>query len=164
VHAQVPGAYCLLVGGISDTDHADQEYLQGLQTFVREHGLSDRVIFAGYQSRVVDFMQIFDVMVHTSIDPEPFSRSVLEGMALGRAMVGTRTGGTPEAIEEGVSGLLVTANDSEAMATAITRLLQSDTLRRSLGAAAQRRIRERFGIDVNVASTAEVYQRLLRDR
>jgi glycosyltransferase involved in cell wall biosynthesis len=164
LHGRYPNAYCVLVGGISDTRDDDGEYLRGLKAFVEDHGLSKHVLFTGYQSRVADYVQIFDVMVHTSIDPEPFSRSVLEGMTLGRAMVATRTGGTPEAIEDGVSGLLVPPNDSDAMADAIERLLQSQTLRRSLGLAAARRIRDRFAIESNVASTADVYERLLHDR
>jgi len=156
-----PNLYCLLVGGVSDRYAEDVEYAKGVKRFVAEHGLSDRVVFTGYQSCVADFVQTFDVMVHTAIEPEPFSRSVLEGMTLARAMVATRTGGTPEAIEDGVSGVLVPPNDPTAMADAIAALLRSPDLRRSLGAQAERRIRERFSIRANVEATQAIYEELL---
>jgi glycosyltransferase involved in cell wall biosynthesis len=106
-------------------------------------------------------VQTFDVMVHTAIEPEPFSRSILEGMALGRPIVATRTGGTPEAIEHGVCGLLVPPRDPAAMADAIDSLLRSPALRERLGAAARRRVSERFSIKANVDATERLYRELL---
>lgn len=161
LQASHPKLYCVLVGGVSDTYAADMAYAERVKTFVKEHHLSDRVRIVGYQPRIAEFIQIFDVMVHSSIDPEPFSRSILEGMSLGRALVGTRTGGTPEAIKDGVSGLLVAPNDADAMSEAIDRLLRSPALSGSFGRVAERRVREEFSITTNVESTLKVYEELL---
>jgi glycosyltransferase involved in cell wall biosynthesis len=156
-----PNAYCLIVGGTSDSYEGDTTYLNRILACVQEYGLENRVRILGYQAVVADFLQVFDVMVHTSIEPEPFSRSVLEGMTMGRAMVATRTGGTPEAIEHGVTGLLVEPNDADGMAAAIDDLLRHPDRRAELGRRAQRRIDERFSIQTNVASTQRIYEQVL---
>jgi glycosyltransferase involved in cell wall biosynthesis len=158
-----PGVHCLIVGGTSDSHEGDVAYLNQIRACVDEHQLQDRVHFAGYQKNVADFLQVFDVMVHTSIDPEPFSRSVLEGMTMGRAMVATRTGGTPEAIEDGVTGLLVEPNDPEELAQKLDLLLRNPGQRAEFGRRARLRIDERFSIQRNVEATQRIYGRVMRD-
>jgi len=156
-----PDVFCLLVGGVSDRYPEDVRYAEEIRALIDENGMANRILLTGYQSRVAEFVQTFDVMVHTAVDPEPFSRSVLEGMALGRPIVATRTGGTPEAIEHGVCGLLVPPRDAAAMADAIDSLLKSPALRQRLGAEAKRRVRERFSISANVDATERIYRELL---
>lgn len=152
-----PNAYCLIVGGTSDSFDGDAIYLKQMQEFVASHGLTERVKFAGYQQLVAEFIQVFDIMVHTSIDPEPFSRSVLEGMTMGRPMVASRTGGTPEAIEHGVTGLLVEPGDVDGLAAELDVLIRDGALRSTLGDRARRRIDQRFSIRTNVEATQRVY-------
>jgi glycosyltransferase involved in cell wall biosynthesis len=156
-----PNVRCLIIGGISDQNPFDKAYLEEIQNFIRDHCLEPWVKIIDYQPRIAEYMQIFDIMVHTAIDPEPFSRSVLEGMTLGRAMVATNTGGTPEAIEDGVSGILVPPNDPHALAEQIIRLLEDRALRAQLGQRAQARIRSHFQIARNVEATMQVYEALL---
>ena len=158
-----PDVHCLVVGGTSDSFEGDNAYLNEILAYVKEHGLQDRVHFAGYQSNVVDFLQVFDIMVHTSIDPEPFSRSILEGMTMGRAMVATRTGGTPEAIEDGVAGLLVEPNDPQELAQKLDMLLRDPAKRAELGRRARLRIDERFSIQRNVEATRRIYAQVMGD-
>lgn len=156
-----PNARCLIIGGISDQNPFDKAYLEEIQNFIRDHRLEPWVKIIDYQPRIAEYMQIFDIMVHTAIDPEPFSRSVLEGMTLGRAMIATRTGGTPEAIEDGVSGILAPPNDPAALADQVIRLLADEAFRVRLGRQAQTRIRKHFQIDGNVKATMRVYESLL---
>jgi len=77
--------------------------------------------------------ELADVVVHPAVWPEPFSRVLLEAAAAGKAIVATRVGGTPEAVADGVTGLLVEPRDPVALADAVTRLLDDETLRRRLG-------------------------------
>jgi glycosyltransferase involved in cell wall biosynthesis len=156
-----PDVRCVIVGGIADQHGQDAAYLRQIQQYIEDHGLNGVVQLVDYQPNVAEFMQILDVMVHSSIDPEPFSRSVIEGMTLGRAMIGTRTGGTPEAIEDGVSGMLVRPNDSDELADKIERLLRDPELRRTFGRSAEERVRGRFMIQTNIAATQRVYDQLL---
>ena len=77
--------------------------------------------------------ELADVVVHPAAWPEPFSRVLLEAAAAGKPVVATRVGGTPEAVEDGVTGLLVEPRDPIGVADAVTRLLDDETLRRRLG-------------------------------
>ncbi|MCP9456350.1 MAG: glycosyltransferase family 4 protein [Nitrospira sp.] len=158
-----PQARCLIIGGISDQNPFDKAYLEEIQSFIRDHRLEPWVKIIDYQPRIAEYIQAFDIMVHTAIDPEPFSRAVLEGMTLGRAMIATRTGGTPEAIEDGVSGILVPPNDPNALADQIDRLLTDIALRRRLGNEALNRIRDHFMIETNVRATDRLYRLLLHE-
>ncbi len=81
-----------------------------------------------------------------------------EAMACGRAVVATRVGGLPDAIEDGVTGLLVPPRDPAALRAALERLLGDPELRARLGAAARRAAAERFGWAASTAATAAAYR------
>ena len=78
----------------------------------------------------------------TEIDKVPYS--VLEAMAAGVPVVSTKVGAIPEMVEDGVTGVLIDAGDEVGLAAALDRLLADEELRRAMGAAARRRIVERF--------------------
>jgi glycosyltransferase involved in cell wall biosynthesis len=67
---------------------------------------------------------------------EGLPRIVIESLMRGRAVIGSRAGGTPDIVEDGVNGLLVPAGDAAALAAAIERILDDDDLASRLGAAA----------------------------
>jgi 2-deoxystreptamine N-acetyl-D-glucosaminyltransferase/2-deoxystreptamine glucosyltransferase len=98
------------------------------------------------------------VFVSPSIWPEPLSRSLLEAMASGAAIVATDVGGTAEAIEHRRSGVLVAPGDPGALAAAIAELLGSPALRAALGAAARQRVVEHFTPEAVVPRLLEVYR------
>jgi glycosyltransferase involved in cell wall biosynthesis len=78
----------------------------------------------------------------------------------GCAIVATNHGGAPEIIENEVSGLLVPPGDVDALAAAIDRLVTDETLRRRLGEAGERRVREVFALDRFRSSIQEVWDAL----
>jgi glycosyltransferase involved in cell wall biosynthesis len=86
---------------------------------------------------------------------------VLEAMALGRPVVGTRVGGVPELIVDGETGLLVPPRDESALASAISALLLDGERRRAMGASARRRAQERFSVEAMVSATEAVYDAVL---
>src|SRR4029450_9567670 len=81
-----------------------------------------------------------DVVVVPSVWPEPLSRVIVEAMWLGRPVVATAVGGSPEAIEDGVTGLLVPRGDAPALAAAIGALLRDPERRVRMGVAAAARV------------------------
>lgn len=97
------------------------------------------------------------VVVHPSVWPEPMSRVLLEAASVGCAIVATRVGGTPEVIEDGVTGLLVPRGDAPALAAAITRLLDDPVLARRLGAAAKATVEAAYGPDATVGRLIAAY-------
>lgn len=82
---------------------------------------------------------------------------VLEAMAHGRPVVASAVGGIPELVEDGVTGLLVPPGDTEALRSALERLLADPVLRRRMGRAAKRRVTELCSHDGVVEATLRVY-------
>jgi glycosyltransferase involved in cell wall biosynthesis len=96
------------------------------------------------------------VVTVPSIWPDPCPTVVLEAMAHGRPVVGSRIGGIPDLVEDGLSGLLVTPNDSSALANSLMRILTDHKLRQRLGSAARVRALE-FGTAAVVPRIEKIY-------
>jgi glycosyltransferase involved in cell wall biosynthesis len=113
---------------------------------------------------VRDFCQSHDLLVFPSQWDEPFAAVPVEAMSTGMAVVATTAGGTPEAITDGETGLLVPPGDVAALAAAVRRLAEDDALRLRLGATAARAARERFSFDRYIDRLEECYRLLLPGR
>jgi glycosyltransferase involved in cell wall biosynthesis len=122
----------------------EQGYWMELQQQAAAPGLAGRVSFLGFRSDVPALMQAVDVVVHTSVAPEPFGRVIVEGMLARRPVIATRMGGATEILTDGESGLLVPPADAGALASAIDGLAHDPLLRERLAAAGQRVAHERF--------------------
>jgi glycosyltransferase involved in cell wall biosynthesis len=84
-------------------------------------------------------MQALDVVVNASVGPEPFGTTIIEAMALGKAVVATRQGGPLSIVSDGKDGILVPPGDPAAMASAILDLIEHVDLRNALGEAGRQR-------------------------
>jgi glycosyltransferase involved in cell wall biosynthesis len=91
-----------------------------------------------------------DVVCLPSTRPDPLPRTVLEAMAVGRAVTGFRSGGTAEMVVEGTTGLLTHVGDVEGLAASFVRLARDEPLRRRMGEEARRRAGEVFSIETHV--------------
>jgi glycosyltransferase involved in cell wall biosynthesis len=98
-----------------------------------------------------------DLVVVPSRQPEPLTRVGLEAMTAGRALVGTRVGGTPELIEDGVNGRLVERGNPAALAGAITDLLLDDGLRARMRQASLELVRTRFSPEATLERLVSFY-------
>ncbi|MFH1929184.1 MAG: glycosyltransferase [Chloroflexota bacterium] len=154
----VPEVRALIVG---DPEPYCLDYFEELKSLVESFGLSGRVVFAGHRSDVPRLMRAFTVLVHSSSEPEPFGRVIIEGMAVGLPVVATRAGAVPEIIEDGVSGILVSPRDPNAMAEAVISLLRDPQRVSNMGKAARRRVEELFTVRQYVAGVEQVYQQVL---
>jgi glycosyltransferase involved in cell wall biosynthesis len=153
VRARVPNARFLIVG---ETSPMNREYLPELQRYAEQCGVADAVIFAGLRADVPGVLASLTVSVMPSLN-EALSNVVLESMAAGAPTVATRVGGTPEAVTDGETGLLVAPGDSAALADAIVRLLANRPLAAQLGHAARARIADHFSVRRMVRATQDLY-------
>ena len=145
---EIPDARVLIVGAGE---------LEG--TLARQIGrlhLDGKVILTGFRSDVPSVLKGLDLFVMSSIT-EGLGTSVLDAMAAGLAVVGTRAGGIPESVVDGETGLLAPPADAGTLARAIVALLRDARKRRALGAAGRRRARAAFSADRMVEETAAVY-------
>jgi glycosyltransferase involved in cell wall biosynthesis len=157
VRSRVPDIRFVIVG---ETSPMDRGYLGELQRYAERCGVAQDVIFTGLRRDVPAVLSSLTVSVMPSLN-EALSNVVLESMAAGAPTVATRVGGTPEAIVDGVTGLLVPPADSAALADAIVRLLHDRQLAAHLGRAAREHIADHFSVKRMVRATEDLYVRLL---
>jgi glycosyltransferase involved in cell wall biosynthesis len=155
-----PSARFVIVG---DTNPNERAYWSVLTNLTERLGMAERVTFAGLRQDVPQLLAAATVSVMPSLN-EALSNVLLESMAAGAPLVATRVGGTPEAIEDGVNGLLVPPGDPTAMASAICRLLENPIRAARLGQAARQLINERFSMERMVNRTEQLYHALLDGR
>lgn len=95
---------------------------------------------------------------------EATSIAGLEAMACGTPLVGTRVGGIPEIVRDGVTGRLVAPADPAALATALEELLADAERRSAMGAAARAMVEREFSWDVIAARSLEIYRTVIAAR
>ncbi len=138
-------------------------YLRKLEDQAERLGIRDRVIFTGFRYDVNRLMTAFDVLVLPSLW-EGFGMVLLEAMALGKPVIGTRVGGIPEVIEDGVNGYLVEPGSPQQLAQKLLGLLRDQRLRSQMGQKGLQRVQERFDIKNNVRTVEQVYASVLNKR
>lgn len=127
------------------------EYRPVLEQAVAVHGLAGHVIFAGRAAaeELCGYYTLGDIMLMPSYDlpgvpTEGFGLAFLEANCCGRPVIGSRTGGIPDAVDHGLSGLLVPPRDAPALAAAAIRLLTDEAAATRMGAYGRHRARELF--------------------
>jgi glycosyltransferase involved in cell wall biosynthesis len=156
-----PAIHAVIVGDQSDGARA---YVDVVRRAIRESGVEERFVLAGYRENVEEYYAAMDVVVHASITPEPFGMVVTEAMAAGRPVIAADAGGPREVVEHGVDGLLVPPRDVEMMRQAILTLAGDPAARARMGAAGRRKTLRRFGTHESAARVAEVYAGVLARR
>ena len=115
----------------------EPEYAQELEGLAAAPSLAGRVRFLGNRTNPQDWMNACDVVVHASIEPEPWGLVVADGMACGRAVLAAASGGPLEMIDHKRTGWLAAPGDEVALAAWLEILLANPALRAELGAAAR---------------------------
>ncbi|MEO8333653.1 MAG: glycosyltransferase [bacterium] len=133
---------------------------KAVEVHVAELHIGEMVRFAGLLPNLPNPHRLFHVSVLSSLS-EGFPNSIVEAMAAARPVVATAVGGVRDAVEHGVTGLLVESGDTSALTGALAQLLESAELRAALGSAGQQRARERFTSEGVVPSVAELYRELV---
>jgi glycosyltransferase involved in cell wall biosynthesis len=150
VARRLPGARLVLVGEGPETGK--------IQELVSGSGLEGRVRWLGLRRDVARLLHAADLFLLTSIS-EGIPVTVIEAMAAGLPVVGTRVGGMAEVVEDGTTGLLAAAGDDLGLAGHVLRLSAEPDLRRAMG----RSGRERAGALFSEARMHEGYARLYQE-
>ncbi|HEY81103.1 MAG TPA: glycosyltransferase family 1 protein [Anaerolineae bacterium] len=156
-----PQAHGLILGEAGSA--RDQAYRRALQARSRELGLEAHLHWAGHRADIPRILPALDALAHCSVEPEPFGRVIIEGMAAGVPVTASAAGGALEIIEEGVNGLLTRPGDANALAAALTRVLHDASLRDRLIENGWRTVAERYTIEKHVAAVTEFYELALSD-
>lgn len=129
------------------------DYEAGLREIVARNGLDGRVMFRPRVDReaMPELLAEFDVLVFPSVWEEPLARMTQEAMAAGLVVVGTPTGGTPEILHDGETGLVFAPEDAAGLADQLERLSRDEGLRQRLTANARRLVLEKFDLTRMIA-------------
>ncbi|NMH74107.1 N-acetyl-alpha-D-glucosaminyl L-malate synthase BshA [Bacillus sp. RO2] len=151
IEKQVPSKL-LLVG--------DGPEISVVCNLVRELGLKDKVLFLGKQENLEDLYSISDLMLLLS-EKESFGLVLLEAMACGVPSVGTKIGGIPEVIDDGVTGYLSDVGNIEEIAQNAVRILGNATLHKEFAENAISRVKEHFSSRKIVEQYEDMYKQLI---
>ena len=146
-----PAVHYLVVGS---GDAAYEARLRGMAEIL---GLERRVHFAGFQKSVYPCLAAMDLYVHPAL-MEGFGIAVLEAMAMRKPVVATTTGGLPEIVQDGETGILVPPGDAGALARAVSALLQDSGRRKQLGEAGRARITAHFTVEAMMDGLTSGYK------
>jgi glycosyltransferase involved in cell wall biosynthesis len=151
----LPDVHALVVGEAISEERA---YAEALRQESKDLGLEDRVHFVGFRRDIPQLMRLSDVVVHTSVAPEPFGRVVVEGMLASRPVVATRGGGVLEIIDDGDNGVLVPPGDPNALAEVLRSLLMDPDRAEALAKAGYATALKRFSLQATLEGVAQQLQ------
>jgi glycosyltransferase involved in cell wall biosynthesis len=152
-------AYFLIVGGT--LFGLEEHYAASLRAQADRLGLTNATIFTGYRPDPYRFLAAADLVIHSSIYPDPLPTVILEAMTLGKPVVASYPGGTGEIIEADVTGLLVPPERPDRLAEAILTLLNDSDRRLRMGRAGALRAHERFRAERMIAELEQIYLEVL---
>ena len=157
VRRAVPDVRLLVVGSADPFD--GPAYENELTSTVRREGLGGCVEFTGWRDDALAVMAGCDIVVHTPLEPDPCPRTVVDALALGKPVIAYKSGGVPELVRDGATGLLVEVGDRSGLATALTKVALDSSLARDLGVAARAWASHHFTPAKHLAGVLEAYRR-----
>lgn len=131
-----------------------------LRRLARELQIAEHVTFIPNLSDFAEALLAMDIFCLPSLQ-QGIGTIMLEAMALGRPVIGTRVGGVYRVIRDGETGLLVPPSDSVKLAERMIELLDDPERARAIGAAAQAEVRQEFSVEQMVQRTAALYREVL---
>ena len=159
VKEKYPSVVCLLVGGVSKVIE-DQKYFCAVKREIESRGVKQNVIITGFREDIASIINALDILVHSSVRPEPFGRVIIEAMSLGKPVIATNIGGPPEIVENGISGVLVPPQDATALSCRIIELMGDRFMREKIGQRAKKRVIEKFNVSRYSENITFIYNSL----
>jgi glycosyltransferase involved in cell wall biosynthesis len=159
VKREFPDVRLVIVG--EDDPRASWEhggtFTSKLEDQAEQLGVADNIIFTGFRTDVPQLLAAFDVFAHPSWE-EPFGMVFLEAMAMHKPVVAWASGGAPEVIVHGETGLLAPRESVADLAGAMIALLRDRELRTRLGTAGRQRVERLFTAEIMAERMLEAYR------
>jgi glycosyltransferase involved in cell wall biosynthesis len=150
---EIPEALMVIIG--------DGPLKQHLEDLCSELNIQDSVVFLGYQEHVENLVADFDVFLMPSIT-EGLGLALLEAMSLSKPVIASETGGIPEVVKNGISGILVPPGDENALTQATVSVINSEEYARDLGRAAKDTVFRKFSSKHMADKTMDIYDQILQ--
>lgn len=160
VLSRYPDTRFLIVGDNSLVD-LNRLHYQEVRQRLGELGIADKFIFTGHQSDVPRFIAAMDICVLCT-HREGFPLSILECMAMRRAVVATAAGGIPEIVKSGVNGYLHQHGNSKELADIFVSLIENPEKTRQMGLSACEHVRQHYALARYVDEMSAAYNDVMR--
>ena len=123
--------------------------------------MKESIHLTGFRTDAAQVLAACDACILPAIKREGLPKAIIEGMVHGVTPIVTNTGGSPELIEPGVSGLVIEPSSTSAISHAISELANDPERNQEMGKAAQARIQRDFNTVATVEQTLDVYRKVL---
>lgn len=156
-----PDVVCFFVGAATP---GDKPYMDRLHALIKEAGIEANVRFTGYQPDPPSFINVMGVVIHASIQPEPFGMVVLEAMAQHKPVIGSRAGGVIEMVVDGQTGYTFPSGDSSLLASRVIDLLNRPDDAARMGYEGYKRLMTSFTLERYMEQIHAAYQAILEKK
>ena len=146
----------LLAVGDDDNSHAEE-----LKKTVAEANLQNNFIFTGYREDIPELLAAMDFTVNCSYSGEGLTGALRESLAMMKPGISTDIGGNRELILNNKTGLLIPAKELDALADAITYMIENPEERVRMGEAGYELIQQKFTLDARISQMEKLYYDLL---
>ena len=144
--------HLLLIGTINGRETLEK---------IRSSPMQERIHLTGFRPDAAQVLAACDACILPAIKREGLPKAIIEGMVNRVTPIVTNSGGSPELVEQGVSGLIIEAASAAAISKAIGQLARNPKKNREMGLAAQTRIEKEFNSVTTVEQTLALYRELL---
>lgn len=153
-----PDVVCFFVGASTPED---KPYVDRLNKLIEEAGIRANVRFTGYQKDPASFVNIMRLVIHASVQPEPFGMVVLEAMAQHKPVIGSRAGGVIEMVVEGKTGYMFPPGESATLSTRIIEMLANPEQATQMGKEGYKRLNNSFTLQRYMNEIQTAYKAIL---
>jgi glycosyltransferase involved in cell wall biosynthesis len=145
----------LVVGGAS---FGEEDYEKKLLADAEKYGLKEIMEFTGFQSNTPYYLSAMDILAFPS-NEESFGGTLLEAMAMKLPVAASDSGGVPDIVINGVTGLLIPRNNPDALTKALIQLIENKELRDTMGNNGRKRVEQHFEMTENIKLFEKIYGR-----
>ncbi len=153
---ELPQVQVILVGKAL---FGEEKYVSELKTLTAMPELTGRVHWLGFRDDIPALMKACDIIVHTSTEPEPFGRVIVEGQLAQKPVIATAAGGVLELIEDGINGYLFPPKDAIALRQRIQKLIGDRYLAKTIGQQGYDSAKSNFALKTILESFAQAISR-----
>ena len=149
---ELPKVQVIIVG---EALFGEQEYVSQIESLAQMPELKGRIHWLGFRDDIPILMKACDIVTHTSTEPEPFGRVIVEGQLAQKPVVASAAGGALELIESGHNGFLFPPEDAIALRQLIDKLISDRPLAESIAQQGYQDAKANFALETILQSFEE---------
>jgi glycosyltransferase involved in cell wall biosynthesis len=154
--------FCLMVGDLSK----HPTFTKRIKSLINDLKLQSKIQIFGNEQDMLGLYGLADIVLSTSIEPEAFGRTIIEGQSMGKLVIATNIGGASETIENEVTGFHVSPNDVANLADIISNCLKivGTKKQKTISKSARDSVIQNFSLDAMLKKTLDMYDEIINEK